>query len=93
MLTAEIMNADYGVIAVRKSHAAFYRRKFNLQEISEAKKYPNLDCSMHLMACDFKINSGPVFIKSPVLKPKGYERVFFDDNYQDIWEIGLPVEL
>lgn len=84
--------ADWAIAAVRVNHVAFYRRVLNLEKISDAKIYPGLRCSMHLLACDFQRNIGAVVEKTPMLKPRGYEKLFLDDEYEDVWEIGLPVE-
>ena len=84
--------ADWAIAAVRVNHVAFYRRVLHLEKISDAKTYPGLRCNMHLLACDFHQNIGAVMEKTSVLRPRGYEKLFFDDNYEDVWEIGLPIE-
>lgn len=83
---------DWAVAAVRKNHLPFYRRVLHLEKVSEARTYPGLRCSMCLMACDFHQNIADVIEETPLLKPRGYEKMFLDQNYQDVWEIGLPVE-
>jgi len=84
--------ADWAIAAARTNHLAFYRRVLHLEKVSEGRTYPGLLCPMHLMACDFHKNIPEVIVKTPLLKPKGYEKIFLDPNYEDVWEIGLPVE-
>ncbi len=84
--------ADWAIAAARTNHLAFYRRVCHLEKVSEGRTYPGLRCPMHLMACDFHKNISEVIERTPLLKPRGYEKVFLDPNYQDVWEIGLPVE-
>jgi N-acyl amino acid synthase FeeM len=84
--------ADWAIAAARSNHLPFYRRVLHLERASVAKEYPGLRCPMHLMACDFQKNIVEVIDKTPLLKPRGYEQIFLDPNYADVWEIGLPVE-
>lgn len=93
LLAIAHQKADWGVCAMRINHVAFYQRVLNLEKISDAKIYPGLRCSMHLLAGEFHRNIGGVLEKTPMLKPKGYEKLFFDNNYEDVWETGLPVEI
>lgn len=94
METAHYYQTEWAICAVRKNHEPFYRRVLHLKKHSEEGRiYPGLTCQMYLMSCDFKKNINAVYHNYPILKPKGYERLFFDENYQDVWEIGLPVEL
>jgi hypothetical protein len=85
--------ADWAVAAARTNHLAFYRRLLMLEKVSEAKTYPGLLCPMYLMACDFRANIDRVLLQTPLLKAMGYERLFLDNNYADLWEVGLPVEI
>lgn len=85
--------ADWAIAAARTNHLAFYRRVLQLEKVSEGRAYPGLRCPMHLMACDFHKNVSEVMGRTPLLKSRGYEKVFLDPNYQDVWEIGLPVEV
>lgn len=85
--------ADWAIAAARRNHLAFYRRVLRLERISEGRIYPGLNCPMHLMACDFRENIGIVIDRTPLLRPRGYEHLLLDSNYQDAWEIGLPVEM
>lgn len=91
MVVARTM-ADWAIAAARTNHLAFYRRVLHLEKVSEGRIYPGLRCPMHLMACDFHENFSQVIERTPLLKPRGYEKMFLDPNYQDVWEIGLPVE-
>jgi len=91
MVVANV-HAEHSLGAVRANHLPFYKRVLRLNPISEGRKYPGLNSIMHLTACDFMENIDKVYDKTPILKPKGYERIFLDENYRDIWEIGLPVE-
>ncbi len=84
--------ADWAVAAVRRNHVPFYQRVIRVRRASEGRLYPGLLCPMFLMACDFNENIGPVLERTPLLKPRGYERIFLDPAYQDVWEVGLPVE-
>lgn len=84
--------ADWAIAAVRVNHVPFYRRVLNLEKVSDGRTYPGLRCAMHLLACDFRKNIATVVEKTPLLKPRGYERIFLDDNYEDVWETGVPVE-
>jgi hypothetical protein len=84
--------ADVSLAAVRKNHLPFYKRVLNLSRLSDAMIYPGLTCEMYLTACRFQENIESVYQRYPILKPVGYERVLLDHQYQDIWEVGLPVE-
>jgi hypothetical protein len=86
------VRADYLLAAVRANHLLFYKRVLLLNPISEGIQYPGLNSTMYLTAHNFSEKIGQIYEKTPVLKPKGYERIFFDDNYRDVWEIGLPIE-
>jgi hypothetical protein len=91
MVVAQL-RCDWSVCAVRVNHVPFYRRIMRLERASEARIYPGLTSFMHLMVCDFQKNIGSVYETSPLLRPHGYERIFLDENYRDVWEIGLPLE-
>lgn len=91
MVVAAI-KCDWAVCAVRLNHLPFYRRVLRLERASEGRIYPGLTCSMNLMVCDFRKNIDKVYEANPILRPHGYERVLLDENYQDIWELGLPLE-
>ena len=92
MLVAE-RRADVALAAVRKNHLAFYRRFLHLERISEGRPYPGLQSVMYLTACRFQENISVVYESTPSLKPKGYERILLDEDYKDVWEVGLPIEL
>jgi hypothetical protein len=83
--------ADHAVAAVRINHLPFYKRILRLEKVSEGKQYPGLTSTMFLTACEFKANIEAVYRISPQLRPDGWERVFLDESYKDLWEIGLPV--
>ncbi len=92
MLIAQ-QRADFALAAVRVNHLPFYRRVLKLERASEAKIYPGLTCQMFLTACIFDQHIESVFAATPTLRPRGYERVFTDVAYQDIWEVGMPLEI
>ena len=92
MLVANL-RAEHALAAVRVNHLPFYRRVLKLERASEGRLYPGLASVMYLTACDFSRNIDQVFASTPMLRPRGYERMFLDDNYQDVWEIGVPVEV
>lgn len=78
--------------AVRQNHLSFYKRIFPIEYTSDARIYSGLACSMFLNIFSFeKIET--VYQNNSILRMKGYERLFFDENYRDVWEIGLPVEV
>jgi N-acyl-L-homoserine lactone synthetase len=91
MLVAH-QKADYALAAVRQNHLPFYRRLMRLDQISDGRTYPGLTSTMYLTACDFAANIDRVYAATPVLRPRGYERLFLDQHYQDVWELGLPAE-
>jgi len=91
MIVAQ-QRADYALAAVRQNHLSFYRRMLRLAKISEGRIYPGLASTMYLTACEFAPNIDHVYSSNPILRPKGYERVLLDEKYQDIWEVGLPLE-
>jgi hypothetical protein len=91
MLVAH-QRAEYALAAVRVNHLPFYRRVLRLERASDGQIYPGLTSVMFLTACDFQENIDQVYTNTPMLRPRGYERILMDDNYQDIWELGLPVE-
>jgi hypothetical protein len=93
MVTASYKSSDWAVAAARSNHVAFYRRVFRARVVSESRVYPGLRCPMFLMACDLRQNDGLITQKTPSLQPRGYEQVFLDQKYQEIWEIGLPLEI
>jgi len=84
--------ADIGLAAARKNHLPFYKRVLKLNRVSEAMTYPGLTCEMYLTSCRFQENIESVYQRYPILKSVGYERVLFDPQYEDVWEVGLPVE-
>ena len=84
--------AEFALAAVRVNHLPFYRRVLKLERASEGRVYPGLTSVMYLTACDFSRNIDHVYASTPLLRPRGYERIFLNENYQDIWEAGLPVE-
>lgn len=85
--------AEHALAAVRVNHLPFYRRVLKLERVSEGRVYPGLTSVMYLTACDFQQNIDHVYSSTPLLRPRGYERLFMDENYRDVWEIGLPVEV
>jgi len=87
------LKADWAVAAARINHVAFYRRLLMLEKASSPKMYPGLLCRMYLMACDFRANIDQVLLNTPMLRGRGYERLLLDNDYADVWEIGLPVEV
>lgn len=91
-MVVAMRRADVAIAAVRANHLPFYRRVLALERISEGRQYPGLTCQMYLTACDFPVQIDGVLQRTPVLRPKGYERVLLDDTYQDLWEVGFPVE-
>ena len=93
MVTASHRRSDWAVAAARSNHLAFYRKVFRASVISEGRVYPGLRCPMHLMVCDLRKNEGLITSTMPSLRPRGHEQVFLDQKYQQIWEIGLPVEI
>jgi len=93
MVTALHRASDWAVAAARSNHLAFYRRVFRASVVSEGRFYPGLRCPMHLMACDLRRNNALITKTTPLLEPRGYEQIFLDQKYQEIWEIGLPVEV
>ena len=84
---------DYGIAAVRAHHLRFYQRTLSLERLTDARTYPGLTSSMYLMGCDLQGKLAGVLDQTPVLRPQGYERMFLDPEYRDVWEKGLPVEL
>jgi len=93
MVTASYKGSDWAVAAARSNHLAFYRRVFRASVASESRLYPGLRCAMYLMACNLRQNNALITTSTPTLKPRGYEQVFLDQKYQEIWEIGLPLEI
>jgi hypothetical protein len=85
--------ADLALAAVRSNHLPFYRRMLQLERVSEGRIYPGLKSVMYLTACNFSNGVDSVYVNTPSLKPKGYERMFLDLNYKDIWEVGIPAEI
>jgi hypothetical protein len=85
------VKADHAVAAVRINHLPFYKRILRLERVSEGKQYPGLTSTMFLTACEFKANIDSVYRISPQLRPHGWERVFLDEAYKDLWEVGLPI--
>ena len=92
MVTASHRASDWAVAAARSNHLVFYRKVFRASVVSQSRMYPGLRCPMHLMICDLRRNNAFITEETPSLKPRGYEQVFLDQKYQEIWEIGLPVE-
>jgi len=92
VMTFRACGCEWALAAVRRNHLPFYRRVLRLQQVSEGRLYPGLKSTMFLTACDFKQNIEAVYHRTAELRPKGYERVFVDDNYRDVWEFGLPVD-
>lgn len=88
-----MLKADWAVAAARINHIPFYRRLLMLEKASPPRTYPGLRCQMYLMACDFRANIDRVLFNTPMLRGRGYERVLLDNDYADVWEIGLPVEV
>jgi hypothetical protein len=95
MVTASYRAFDWAIAAARSNHLAFYRRVFRACVVSQGRVYPGLRCPMHLMACDLRQNNVLFAITqgTPSLRPRGYEQIFLDQKYQEIWEVGLPVEI
>ncbi len=93
MLTADYKKIDWIVAAARKNHLPLYQYLLKLEQASDSKIYPGLSSAMYLMVGNLEKTLTAVYEKNPNLKPFGYERMFFDENYRDVWEIGLPVEL
>jgi len=85
--------ADWALAAVRSNHLPFYRRVLRLERVSEGRNYPGLSSIMYLTACDFSKHIDSVYLNNPAVRPRGFERVLLDPTYQDIWEIGLPIEV
>jgi hypothetical protein len=92
-LLVSASKADYAVAAVRANHLPFYRRILGLEKISEGRTYPGLKSTMYLTSCDIASQLEGVYQKTPKLKSHGYERLFIDESYKDIWEVGLPIEI
>ena len=63
-----------------------------LERASEGRLYPGLTSIMYLTACHFPTHIDRVYANTPALRPRGYERLFTDDRYRDVWEVGLPAE-
>jgi len=84
--------AEYALAAVREHHISFYSRILKLLRISEKRVYPGLNSEMYLTASHIKNNIYDVYSNTPELQLHGYERLFIDEAYRDVWEIGLPVE-
>jgi hypothetical protein len=84
--------AQYALAAVRMNHLPFYKRVLRLERASEGRVYPGLSSIMYLTACRFEENILDVYERTPLLRPHGYERMLLDDRYQDVWEVGLPIE-
>ncbi len=91
MLVAH-QHADFALAAVRVNHLPFYRRVLKLDRVSEGRLYPGLTSTMYLTACEFNKHIEDVYMTTPLLKPRGYERMLMDEAYRDIWELGLPIE-
>ena len=84
--------AEWAFAAVRINHLPFYRRVLRLERASEGRLYPGLTSTMYLTACHFPTHIDRVYANTPALRPRGYERLFTDDRYRDVWEVGLPAE-
>jgi hypothetical protein len=91
MLVAE-SRAQFALAAVRTNHLQFYSKVLKLDRVSEGRIYPGLKSTMFLTACEFQLHVNQVYELTPKLKPRGYERLLLDVSYQDLWEIGLPLE-
>ena len=87
-----LQRAEYAIAAVRMNHLPFYKRVLRLERASEGRVYPGLSSIMYLTACQFQQNIQDVYERTPLLRPKGYERMLMDEQYQDVWEVGLPIE-
>ena len=46
---------------------------------------------MFLTACQFQQNIEQVYARTPFLRPKGYEQMLLDEDYRDMWEVGLLI--
>jgi hypothetical protein len=93
VFTFQYLQCDWALAAVRANHIPFYRRILRLKAISQGKIYPGLTCLMQLMACDFKQNISAVYLRTPILRPIGHEKVFMDKDCKDDWETGCPIVL
>lgn len=91
-MVVALQRAEYAVAAVRMNHLPFYKRVLRLERASEGRVYPGLSSIMYLTACQFQQNIQDVYERTPLLRPKGYERMLMDERYRDVWEVGLPIE-
>jgi hypothetical protein len=60
--------------------------------MSDQRIYPGLSSPMQLFRSNFTQMGEQIRQATPLLRPSGYERVLLDPNYEDVWEVGLPVE-
>lgn len=93
VMTFKACGCEWAVAAVRKKHLPFYERVLHLDKISDGRLYPGLKTTMYLTACDFKKNVDSVLVNTPLLAPFPNDNNLIRDEYRDLWETGLPLEL
>jgi len=87
-LACEYFDADAGVALVRPGHAAFYRRFFLHEAVTEAREFPGVTAKVAMMTIDFRAFREKVLTRFPIMRSTAFERrMLFERGSQ---RIGVP---
>lgn len=80
-----LVKADWALAAVRSNHIPFYQRVLLLDQVSEPRRYPNMNSGFFLMATTF-LDSYPVICaRHPTLRATSKDLELID-HIQDLFE-------
>lgn len=74
VMAAQYFNASYGLSSIRSEHAAFYRRVFRAEQVSNVRKFPYVDMAVILLKFDTKNPEDGIFKRYTFFKSNPLER-------------------
>ena len=80
-----LVKADWALAAVRSNHIPFYQRVLLLDQVSEPRRYPNMNSGFYLMATTFMDSYPVICARYPTMRASSKDLELID-RIQDLFE-------